>query len=82
MEIKLKIKKMGTGHVVFVPKLVMDSLLLKAEDEIVLDIRKVEKDTSTIRTYKCKLCGHRFSSDDEHPYCPSCDNNRLEVVYE
>jgi len=29
-------------------------------------------------SYKCKKCEHQFSSDDDVPYCPACDNKDLE----
>jgi rubrerythrin len=43
--------------------------------------QKAEKEKE-IRTYKCKICQHTFSSDDEKPYCPACDNSTLEVLEE
>jgi antitoxin component of MazEF toxin-antitoxin module len=82
MKLKLKVKKYGTGHVVFIPKIVIDTLLIRPEDEIVVDIEKVKKDFSIPRTYRCKICQHRFSSNDEEPYCPACNNTALEVLEE
>jgi Zn finger protein HypA/HybF involved in hydrogenase expression len=82
MKLKLKVKKYGTGHIVFIPKIVIATFLIKHGDEIIVDIEKVEKDFSIPRTYKCKICQHTFSSDDEKPYCPACDNTALEVLEE
>jgi rubrerythrin len=85
MEIKLTLKKVGTGYMFYVPKFIREQYELSIGDDLLIEIKnKVIKIwTGEIISYRCKVCEHYFSSDDEIPYCPICgDTNTLEEVKE
>ena len=44
---------------------------------------KLEENEMPINEYRCRKCEHRFfQPDDEVPYCPACDCEEVEVIFQ
>jgi Zn finger protein HypA/HybF involved in hydrogenase expression len=81
MKFKRNTIKIGNSVGIIIPKVIIDTLDIKDKDEIVVNITKVNEEKIPTRC-RCKLCGLLFESDDDIPYCPACDCEEVETMYE
>lgn len=72
-----RIIKVGASHYVVVKASLMREKKLNVNDFVHVEISDIINEN--LRVYRCKKCEHYFSSDDENPFCPSCENEDLEV---
>ena len=76
-----KLKKIGNGYFVLIPRGIRTSQEMKEGDLLIISARKLtEEEEPKMKHYHCRLCLHDFHNDDEIPYCPVCD--QVETVNE
>lgn len=79
IEFDSTIRKIGNS--LFIPILKIYSEKINLEDGDEVEVYLIKKDR-IIKSYVCKLCSHRFDSDDEDLYCPACSNDDREDIEE
>lgn len=77
-----KIFSIGGSLVTSINPEIIEYLDLREDDLLEIDvIRKVIP--IKLREYKCRVCGHIFTSDEEIPYCTACgEEQNLKITDE
>lgn len=76
VEFDTRIKLVGDSKFILIPT--NEIKILEAEEgDIVHAI--ISRPVIVIQSYQCKLCGHKFDSDDLEPYCPSCEADTIDL---
>lgn len=81
MKYKTTVIRNGGSLFALVPSIVRKNLDLKEGDEVEITVSEINKEKVPER-YRCKLCGLLFETDDDIPYCPACDCEEVETMYE
>lgn len=81
MDFITKIKRIGDSDWILVPVTIKNELSLDTLDTVKVTLEKISSDL-LICSYKCKSCETYFDTDDENPYCPTCENENLVKIYE
>ena len=64
-----------------IPNIIKKELNLKKGDLVNISIvLNISNSRIKASTFKCLACSCTFTSDDDFPYCPACENEKLEVV--
>lgn len=80
MKYNVKLTKIGgSSFYALVPSFIRKNLNLNEGDDITVDIKKVN-DVNLPKTFLCRLCTHYFTSTDDIPVCPICENENVEEV--
>jgi antitoxin component of MazEF toxin-antitoxin module len=76
IQIKKEIKKVGTGYHIIIPTIVLKSLDLDENDEVLVTLEKAADPV----TYRCKRCEYTFDTLDNLPECPACMCSDIEEL--
>lgn len=80
MKYTTRIVKNGGSLYAILPSIVKRNLDIDEGDDVEIEVSKVNNQ-KVLEKYRCKMCGLLFESDDDVPYCPSCDNENVEKMY-
>ncbi len=72
LEVEFSTHARKIGNSLFIPVLKPYQEQINLEDGDNIDVWIIKKD-KIIQSYVCKLCSHRFDTDDDVIFCPACD---------
>jgi len=78
MKITTTLKKIGTGYYILIPSTIRNLLNIREGDVLEIDIIKVVE--RNYKDYICRVCEHKFCSNDDVVYCPVCGSEKIREV--
>ncbi len=86
LKITVVARMSGPSIICTIPREIASNLHIQPGHRLLLDIYNTDDFVKNIENpiikYRCLGCQHQFCSTDEIAYCPACDNQKLEIVYE
>jgi Zn finger protein HypA/HybF involved in hydrogenase expression len=75
-----KVKIQGGSFFITLDIGLIKLLDVKTNDLVDIEILQKINNTNRLLEYKCKTCEYRFIQDNEHPFCPNCNSENLQIL--